>query len=581
MIPDAKRYLIRCKESYQPTDSLQQAYTSGTVELFAEVNEKALPIKANPSDSVFNALKQKHVTILTEDGPEGSAQATAIFHQLHGHSLSAVPVVPSDSWTTDLVIEVFKSGFKKGASCTRQGRRELRQFHKINQEGFPVGVKDSAIRDGLKRELPMFILGKVPYIYEGGMYKADESGAELSTKIDGCIYPEFSRADVIERVFRLFIKDKSLEAEAEDLNAYPCQWVNFRNGYYDPTTGKLHQHDPKHKAVNQIPHKFEPGKDQPGPTVDRFLKEAIPDAEDREMFLQFAGYCMTTNTSLQRFMILNGDGGTGKSTLLHLLEHVIGTRNLTSVSLQELEQRFSAYNLVGKLLNSCADIPLTALEDVSTIKKLIGEDLLQAEAKNKMPFTFRSYAKLIFSTNELPIVKGERTSAMYRRLLILNMNQKPERIQLDLEDKLKAEALHFIFLCMEALARLYRDGLTISANSEAAADQMRMESDTVEAFLHDKTSKKPGARVERGELYRIYSEYCYSEGRKELSRMNFYKALSAKGYGEARTAKARYITGVSLDVSDKLDTPDTPVTNSGIAAIIGGQIVQDEPLPFL
>ena len=143
---------------------------------------------------------------------------------------------------------------------------------------------------------------------------------------------------------------------------------------------------------------------------------------------------------------------------------------------------------MGKLLNSCADLELTALEDTSTIKKVLGEDTLRAEAKGKDAFSFRSYAKLIFSTNELSIVKAERSNGFYRRLLILPMNRTPGKILPNLFDTLQAEIPYFIRLCAEALRRMYERGRILSsAHSDEAVEQFRMDSDTVAAFLAEKT----------------------------------------------------------------------------------------------
>lgn len=62
-----------------------------------------------------------------------------------------------------------------------------------------------------------------------------------------------------------------------------------------------------------------------------------------------------------------------------------------------MNQRFYATGLFGKLLNACADIPSTAMENVAIIKKAVGEDTLLYEKKGKDPSQFNSYAKLLFS----------------------------------------------------------------------------------------------------------------------------------------------------------------------------------------
>ena len=413
------------------------------------------------------------------------------------------------------------------------------------------------------------MLGGVPYLYESGCYRSDETGAKLKDIIRSCLYPEFIKSPTIRRVYDLAAGSADCQETFEGLNRYPPQWINFQNGFYDPVSGMMYPHDPKYRAVNQIPHCFDPAARSRGDAVEKWLRFITPDPDDREMLLEYAGYCMTRDVRQQKFLILNGEGGTGKSTVIRLIEAMIGRENLSSISLSELTQRFSVYGLMGKLLNSCADLELTALEDTSTIKKVLGEDTLRAEAKGKDAFSFRSYAKLIFSTNELPIVRAERSNGFYRRLLILPMNRTPGKIIPNLFDTLQAEIPYFIRLCAEALRRMYERGRILSsAHSDEAVEQFRMDSDTVAAFLAEKTVIGPGRRAERGALFDAYKRYCFESDRQGLTRNNFYRSMRVKGYGEIKSEGTRYFTGVARGQPGQK------------TVLPGGYIEVDEPVPF-
>ena len=74
----------------------------------------------------------------------------------------------------------------------------------------------------------------------------------------------------------------------------------------------------------------------------------------------------------------------------------------------------------------------------------LGEDSISGEAKKKDIFSFRSYAKLIFSANELPIVKSERTNGFYRRLLVLKIDKLPKNDDMDFFRQLSKEIDYFI-----------------------------------------------------------------------------------------------------------------------------------------
>ena len=96
---------------------------------------------------------------------------------------------------------------------------------------------------------------------------------------------------------------------------------------------------------------------------------------------------------------------------------------MSSISLQDLNKRFYATGMYGKLLNACADIPCKAMENTDVLKKAVGEDTLIYEKKGQDAIHFHSYAKLLFSTNEMPQNLEDKSNAFYRRLLILDMNR--------------------------------------------------------------------------------------------------------------------------------------------------------------
>jgi P4 family phage/plasmid primase-like protien len=266
---------------------------------------------------------------------------------------------------------------------------------------------------------------------------------------------------------------------------------------------------------------------------------------------------MTKDTGQQKFLVLNGIGGSGKSTLIRLIENIVGSENISNVSLADLQQRFAVSGLANKILNSCADLSIDALEDTSILKKLLGEDSLRAELKGKDAFSFKSYAKLIFSTNELPLIKSEKTNGFYRRLLILTMNKAPVTVNPNFYDELQTEINYLIELSVKALERLYSNGLiTVAESSKEAVKRLRQDSDTVAAFIDNECDiSNPDALVDRVRLYNAYENYCKELDRQPHTKINFYKSLRVKGFTESRSKSCRYFCGISIGKSDtKVDT---------------------------
>ena len=416
----------------------------------------------------------------------------------------------------------------------------LARFHHFNDKGKVTDVFDAEIFEYLREKENIFVIGQVPYIYRSGAYVADLSGAILKTAIKSLLYKRFIKAPVIDRVYKLFLQDADLQIKADEVNRYPPEWICFRNGFFDPVSGQMFDHDPKYRAVNMIPWEYHPEEKTSGVEVEKWLQFAIPNPEDRQMLLEYCGYCLTRDVRMQKFLILVGSGGSGKSTLIRLLETILGDDNLSHVSLKELGQRFASYGLMGKLVNSCADLEVTALEDTSTLKKILGEDAIRAEAKGKDAVSFKSYAKLLFSTNELPLVLSERSNGFFRRVMILTMDQRPERARADFLDVLQGEADYFLHLCVDALVRMYADGkIHESPASIEAVKSLRNDSDSAEAFLSERCEQN-GERTERGKIFSQYESWCYTSGRTSLSRTSFYRSLRAKGIKEISSGGQRY-----------------------------------------
>lgn len=423
---------------------------------------------------------------------------------------------------------------------------DLSQFHHLDAKGYPSSVYDYKIFEHICEKQNLFVLGGIPYFYGHGVYRPDTYGTKLKTEIRKCIYPELIRSTTIDRIYKLFLSADELRVSPDDLNNYPEHWINFRNHFYDPVKEEFIPHSPSYRAVNQIPHDLKL-KDVSGKNIDEWLEFIAPDPYDREMLLQYCGYSMTRDTRQQKFLILEGVGGTGKSTLISLLEKVIGTDNISNVSLKELSGKFSAFGLMGKLLNSCADIEVSALEDASIVKQVCGEDRIKGESKGKDQIWFHSYAKMIFSTNELPVVLSEKTEGFYRKLIILTMNKKPKVKNTDFLNTLLNEIDYFILLCVQALGRMYKAGImTESDNSIASVKRMWHDSDTVTAWLQDDTdTTDPEVKIKMTFLFERYKKYCERVDRTALKVTPFYKSLELKGYKQKKTDHGtRYFLGI-------------------------------------
>jgi len=232
-------------------------------------------------------------------------------------------------------------------------------------------------------------------------------------------------AEVVQSIIRkTYIKREDFEA--------PINLICVGNGVYDLETETLLEHKPDYYFKSKIETNFVEGADCP--EIRNFVKSVV---EDKYFWMLFEipSYLLYRKYEIQKAIMLNGTNDNGKSVYINLLEKFIGQKNYSSEELQEIcHSTFSKAELFGKLMNSCADLPATIMEDTGDFKKLTAFDTISAQRKFGQPFQYNSYAKLIFSANEVPESK-DLTDAFFKRWIIIDfpykfvVGLKPEEIK--------------------------------------------------------------------------------------------------------------------------------------------------------
>lgn len=475
---------------------------------------------------------------------------------------------------------------KRFEGDSNNSKPDLMQFHFANDNGKITGINHNAIVEDIKAKHSLFVSGCF-YESDKGHYRPDVTGAKIKDYIKQRIVPDMRKSQSINQIYNLLHDDFSIERNFSDTNLYPARWVPFNDCLLDPLTLEEHPYKDEYYCVNRLPHNWKDCKNaMNGEETEKYLRFAFPDAQDREMSLSYDGLSCNRDTSFQKAMLYVGEGGSGKSVKLKILQAILGAENYSNVGLFDLGKRFMPGLLLGKLANICADLPLKALSDEASeaLKLIVGEDTIFHETKGQNGFFFTPYCKMTFSMNMLPQVLDERNNAVFRRLLIIRMDNLPKHPDVTLLSKLEKELPYYIKLTMEALHRVYERGYILeSENSKNEIEQMKRDSDTTADFLDMCCTIEPKSRVDRGELFTRYEKHCEDEGRQALSKNAFNKAIRAKGYKQVKSCGYWYFEGISLE-KPALDFPSTDKQCSlnGIEVDENGFIkVDDEALKEL
>jgi putative DNA primase/helicase len=242
------------------------------------------------------------------------------------------------------------------------------------------------------------------------------------------------------------------------------------------------------------------------------------------------GYCCIPINKAQKSFVLVGKADSGKSTLLYIIQDILlGEDNVSSLTWQGLDDRFSTFQLFGKLANIFADLPTQNLKDTGTFKPITGQDYIMGERKHKDGFSFKPFARLLFSCNNIPKNYADRSDGFYRRLILIRFdNTIPEdKKDGELKEKLMLEADGILAWSFVGLKRLMANGyrFTETTRTHAELKNYKSENSSVLSFVDESCEIEATAETLREEIYAAYLKYCNLNGQKPVSQTRFNKEL--------------------------------------------------------
>jgi len=320
----------------------------------------------------------------------------------------------------------------------------------------------------------------------------------------------------------------------ENTAATEAHMIAFRNGVLNILDDSFTPFTPDHVITNRIDWDYNPqAYDE---LTDKTLnKIACNDENIRSLLEEATGYCMFRRNELGKAFILTGTGSNGKSTFLNMLRHMLGKRNISSLDLKKLSDRFSTVMLFGKVANIGDDISDEFVMDSSMFKKIVTGETIDAEQKGQPKFEFEPYVKLFFSANNIPRMgKGRDSAAILRRLVIIPFEAKFSPTDADyvpfIGDKLRSqEAMEYLIqLGIQGLKRvLDTRTFTSSEKIQKELDEYEESNNPVLGFIRE--CESDDFQIENtptSDVYRKYNEYCIANNLNPMSNIEFSKQIN-------------------------------------------------------
>jgi len=353
--------------------------------------------------------------------------------------------------------------------------------------------------------------------------------------------------------------------------------LGVENGVLDLQTLELRENARQQYITRTARVSFDPAARCP--QFDAFLAETFGEDEALIRYVTgLLGYCLSGQTHRQEFYLFSGNGANGKSTLIAVLQHMMGdyARSILPGTLFEgqfgAEQgNYDVAELAGVRLAIAQEAESKYRLHGPRLKQLTGGDIVAARAIYKAPFAFRPRVKIIIVTNRRPEL-DTYDGALKRRVRVIPFDhQVPEdRRDPSLATKLSQELPGILNRLIEAGAAFAANQLPVPEAVRAATQGYFAEKDHVAAFLDEMTERAPDATVVKTELYEAYVGWCGTECVPSISKRDLTRVLRDKGFEDARTNSARIWRGLRIGWQLEVDAADeaiwrtfTAVANTG------------------
>jgi putative DNA primase/helicase len=344
--------------------------------------------------------------------------------------------------------------------------------------------------------------------------------------------------------------ESELVLAAAELDADP--WLlACANGTLDLRTGILGAHDPTQLISLGSEIIFDPAATCP--RWLRFLEEVFDGDQELIEFVQrLAGYSLTGNTREHVLAVLHGSGANGKSTLVEILQLLLGGLARTSAFESFVRTRDKGTrNDLARLQRARMVVASESGEgrhlDEATVKTLTGGDTIAVRFLYGEFFEFRPEFKLFLVTNHRPRVDGD-DDAIWRRLRLIPFEVSFQgREDRELRATLERELPGILAWAVEGCLAWQENGLGKAGAVEAATKEYRQDEDMLGAFLDEHCEQGLAEEVEAARLRGAYEAFCKELGERPLAASVLGKRLARRGFRVHRgTGGTRLYRGMKL-----------------------------------
>ncbi len=263
-----------------------------------------------------------------------------------------------------------------------------------------------------------------------------------------------------------------------------------------------------------------PGKYDPEAKCELFLGgflAHILDRNDIDLLQRYLSQILEGINHSQTILVLTGDAGWGKSSLMNILGNLIGWQNVGIIREQLFKDEFELAHYCNKHFLYHPDLPTEFLDrpEASIFKQLVGGDPLWANLKNEGDGrkVIQGQFPTVLACNGKPRIHLDQdTDAWLRRLVVLSFKTPTHEKHFGkmAEMILQTEAPGILNWLLQGRAKLHKDNFqpTQTPEQRERSTTLLLASDSPSAFVRSCLMKKKDSELGVLDLYEHYQIWC-------------------------------------------------------------------------
>lgn len=390
----------------------------------------------------------------------------------------------------------------------------------------PDHASDEIVPGMIKSDI-LYYDNKVPVIRMPLHYqrlKTDDAEALIFNLLDDkvkCLVPNKEIKEAMKRL--CYMPELQIDLMSEFWEGQML--VNLSHGVYDILRQELVPVRGEFKFDYVINIHYRPHcKLDDAPNFKHYIETSVG-MEQYECLMRVLGYCISSLTKGRKAFVFYGIGRTGKSTILNVLEAVIGGGLVSHEPFHTMSGERAKAHYEGKRCNISRETSTRPNRNEERFKSLISCEYTTGSEKYEKQRDFVATLSFVFAGNS-DVEFTFMDDAILDRLvyIIFNRTIPEDEIDLELEEKLLEEKDVIFSLALDSLKGLIADkyDFKMAPVAEEHIKHRRYLIHSTESFLDEKCKLSDSGKVSKVALYAAYTAFCKANALKPEGRNTFY-----------------------------------------------------------